>query len=1314
MPLPVLQESRGPMPTRASQGPPGEDLGFFGTIGASFEAVAADSTMATDNEFRSRYDEIVQSLRDVTGKPYDNWMRGSRGGRAAMSYDEVWQEVLAAKADGHFADLPDTRAEFDDMVLTQFRDRVERAERNAAEGGFIANFIGGTAGAFRDPGNLLTLAFGGFGKTVAQRVGTAGVSQIAIQLGLLPSIQNERELQGRRDLTAEEGAMMVLFAGAGGAGFQGFAEGARVAAPALFRRLPEPVQRRLNPEGAREADIVDAMIEDVEQRGDLATQAERDAASLLSERRRERQQSLLGDNGASRELDDNLMAEAMDELMSRPAPERAPQASSRTEPVPFGDDGAEARFMVKVRRAESGGDDAAKNPQSSATGRYQFINSTWLRMYVSRFGRNGLSDEQILAKRGNGAIQDQLMRDLTAENAAFLRSQGQAVTEGNLYLVHFAGPGNAKKLFDAPPNARVEDVLPAGVIEANGFLRGMSASDAIRWAHGKMGKPGLPPSAGARAQVKDGIGGAIARNQAEADAIQDQLDEALTAEDAARRAMQADPEDPALAAIEAEPVMVRSEGDDVLDESIAPLSPDAEPEATFRANELVETMRELVEDTKVNLNDMEALAKRIGADASEVESALDRLVGMGNLNRAYRTVSNGQGGTTKKRVGKFMRKRQSSYMPRDYIGQLAALGGIEPNGLGAREVARLEAAGLPVKGHDLRNSGHFDQFIPGVGPLLRPGGRGLDEIGEELWERGVFRERPTEREVMDWFEDVLANKREIDPETGLPFDDATEAFERFGFPSEGAYLEYRGMADNAARAILGRDLTDAEFKAAEALEDQMAGFYDSRLGQSADEWMEERLASAILANVEREVDDLLDRVYLDTEDPDYDLDTILDTQLEREAALARESREGQAAEQGAARGSEGESNRGEGDNRPDDFELGKRLADLPDEERAPFADPEGEAATRQVESLEHDVRASLLRPVERTTDAPREGVLRGEPNMIVGKGDVVQTATGRETTPVPNVAGGTDRKAANAVRRLDAWLIENAQAEAKARGDDFNGPVFDQMEPKKLSPSDRETLNEYLFGDEQPPILQSPFKELSQQSQVPKLDDGSGSWIVRDRETGEAVFETAEEAVAAKVNQKKYEVLTAKKHLASLNDNGGATKPGTPASNSTAGPTIARLEADGWTRNGQEFTKRIEGYAEAGTVSDGARTITLRLDERERYLSRLEGFDEVNEVDLRRYPDDPDAAIKAVMGERVDPSIAERRRQEAQLRAEAPLRGENATGQAQDGTMGLGLFDEADQPKFQLEEDAEPVSASDLLTSLDDEAAELKTLRDCL
>lgn len=53
-------------------------------------------------------------------------------------------------------------------------------------------------------------------------------------------------------------------------------------------------------------------------------------------------------------------------------------------------------------------------------------------------------------------------------------------------------------------------------------------------------------------------------------------------------------------------------------------------------------------------------------------------------------------------------------------------------------------------------------------------------------------------------------------------------------------------------------------------------------------------------------------------------------------------------------------------------------------------------------------------------------------------------------------------------------------------------------------------------------------------------------------------------------------------------------------------------------------------------------------------------------------------------GEAVNPAIAERQRQEAQLRAEAPLRGENTTGQAQDGTMGLGLFDQADQPQMDL------------------------------
>lgn len=88
--------------------------------------------------------------------------------------------------------------------------------------------------------------------------------------------------------------------------------------------------------------------------------------------------------------------------------------------------------------------------------------------------------------------------------------------------------------------------------------------------------------------------------------------------------------------------------------------------------------------------------------------------------------------------------------------------------------------------------------------------------------------------------------------------------------------------------------------------------------------------------------------------------------------------------------------------------------------------------------------------------------------------------------------------------------------------------------------------------------------------------------------------------------------------------------------------------------------------------------------------------------------------VKLDLGEGVDPAIAARQAEEARLRAEAPLRGENRTGQAQDGTMGLGLFDAADQPSFRLDVEGEERSLGDLLRDLDGEGKDLGTIRDCL
>lgn len=52
---------------------------------------------------------------------------------------------------------------------------------------------------------------------------------------------------------------------------------------------------------------------------------------------------------------------------------------------------------------------------------------------------------------------------------------------------------------------------------------------------------------------------------------------------------------------------------------------------------------------------------------------------------------------------------------------------------------------------------------------------------------------------------------------------------------------------------------------------------------------------------------------------------------------------------------------------------------------------------------------------------------------------------------------------------------------------------------------------------------------------VSALDHYSGSWIIVNRATGQAVLETYQQSVAEKVNQSKYEVLTALQYLVRFN-----------------------------------------------------------------------------------------------------------------------------------------------------------------------------------
>lgn len=79
-------------------------------------------------------------------------------------------------------------------------------------------------------------------------------------------------------------------------------------------------------------------------------------------------------------------------------------------------------------------------------------------------------------------------------------------------------------------------------------------------------------------------------------------------------------------------------------------------------------------------------------------------------------------------------------------------------------------------------------------------------------------------------------------------------------------------------------------------------------------------------------------------------------------------------------------------------------------------------------------------------------------------------------------------------------------------------------------------------------------------------------------------------------------------------------------------------------------------------------------------------------------------------GAETDPNIAERQRAAAQAGAAGPMR----ASAEQDGTMGLGLFDQADQPKFDLEDGKGERTAGEIQAELEADRAGLEAIRSCL
>lgn len=129
--------------------------------------------------------------------------------------------------------------------------------------------------------------------------------------------------------------------------------------------------------------------------------------------------------------------------------------------------GVDFGYMLRQAELESALDPDARAATSSATGLYQFIDSTWLEMaerYGAKHGLTG-SRAELLDARTDPEMAAAMAAEFAAENRAALEaSWGGEVGATELYLAHFLGPRGAAAFLgarDAQPGADAAAHFPA-------------------------------------------------------------------------------------------------------------------------------------------------------------------------------------------------------------------------------------------------------------------------------------------------------------------------------------------------------------------------------------------------------------------------------------------------------------------------------------------------------------------------------------------------------------------------------------------------------------------------------------------------------------------------------------------------------------------------------------------------------------------------------------------------------------------------------------------------------------------------------------
>lgn len=1311
-----------------------DKTGFFENVGAGFRQAVAGvhSTQVGQAIYEKRaYDEIIKALaaegeqgedtltitatptkvkrpfrNPYVSGPWENLLNPSHnfitdlyGGGDRAEAQQIWgalQRVRQRKPDF-------LKGYSDEAALHALTEKRRQQDQAAAQVitsragtmGTVGQFVGGMGGsvASLDPENAVGAGFGtAAGKTVARTVikrsmEGAAVNAAASAVALPGQIADAQRLG--QEFTSEDALHQIGEGAAIGAVFGGahviipkVAGAAGKVAGAVADKVTSapPVRDALIAASIRAGTINDHSVLNEWMRThnpggivDTTTPDERAAAHTILRDAANRETSPLHPQHAG-ENDGRLdaVAHALGVDMSTPdLPSAAPIQAGTVR-----DREAGGRRPVAYEEAVHAAEGTGKNPDSSADGHFQFTEGTWLDYAPRVTDTKGKSRAEILALRHDLPTARKAEQLFRADNGRYLRERGLEDSPGNLSLAHFLGPSDAAKTLKADPAAPIESIIDPRSFRSNRkLLEGKSAAEVVAWAHKR-------------------IGAAVDLPVARADAVPDAdgLDAADYSDTPYERATFT-PDD-----IETDAALMqyKSGGDD---EGITGKLKDVTAWDPLMSSEILVWEGGDGRRVVVDGHQRVGLAKRLSTESEPIElpalvvreadgitAAQARVLG------ALRNINLGTGSLI-----------DNARVLRDAPQAAELLKGAEN---------RREIAGLA------RLS--YEAFGAAINGVIDP--RIAAEIGQHALD-------PSTHMALAG---MLAKENVRDPREASVIIRQALA-DGFGSPRETQMRLFGAEPQQSLYVPIARILAAASKKLREEKRtfrvlSEKAGRIEEAgnvLDRTANE---ERVMSSdeALAIIERTAhsagpvrDALIAAARTElsgsrrSDAVNGFLDALAGIDLRAAAAGASENGTlGQPLGEAGIRDAAAETDRLLSDrNEPSllDHAITARAAS------EPFSDPVGEAAKAETELLEHDLRAMVSERRDAAGASPTklaETQGQATPEELHAMALANQPELARVSAEIASETGAT-------VENPGVKSLSRIQEKVDLEGYDHAGQIKDATRIAFVvqSPEQAATVAERIRGaypeHADKGIQTLPANGYTDHKIIVRFANGAVGEVqiipdviyTEKFKKGLGKLYREARSSADRAEQERLNGLQREGYAAALA--GSAFRDWSMNEKSASGNSLRALASE----SGVPSVEDLPTSAGASRQPDDGFQANARPDLGSDQSTATSRSSTSNNSMLMGETSSPDIGNTTEIVNEADPNIANRQRQEAQLKAASPMR----SIAEQQGTMGLGLFDVADEPTFRLSEaddDGKPLS--EIMRDAEEDEVAAKALRDCL